>query len=146
MHPTTLLRHAAAFSLGLVACCSHAADAVDAKAMLSLAEQSGCLACHAIDKRKVGPSYAEIAQRYHGQPGALQTLQRAILDGHSGTWGIIPMPAYGGSQQVLTEQQARDLARWVLSLAPAQPGRHAPKVPGETDSSRIDLKPGGATR
>ncbi len=116
-------RAAALLCLALCAGGAHAAD-VDAAAMLSLARASGCLACHAVNQRKIGPSYTEVARRYSGQPGALQTLQNAILNGHSGTWGIIPMPAYGGSQQVLTPAQAGDLARWVLSLAAHQP---APK-------------------
>ena len=100
---------------------SHAhAASVDAAKMLDLARSSGCLACHALDHAKVAPSYAEIAKRYHGQPDAVRTLQQAILNGHSGTWGLIPMPAYGGSQNLLTAAQARDLARWVLSQAGAR--------------------------
>ncbi len=118
MTPLTTPRLLAATCLALAAGIAQAAE-IDAKAMLQLADQSGCLACHAIDKRKVGPSYAEIAARYRAQPGALRMLQDAILYGHSGSWGVIPMPAYGGAQQVLTEPQALDLARWVLSLAPA---------------------------
>lgn len=116
---TTLARIAAPLALALCAGAAHADTPVDAKAMLTLAEQSGCLACHAVDKHKVGPSYTAIAERYHGRPDALQILRNAILNGNVGTWGVIPMPSYGGSQQVLTEQQASDLARWVLSLAPA---------------------------
>lgn len=92
------------------------AAAVDSRATLALARASGCLACHAVDKPRVGPSYAAIARRFRGRADALQALQRAILDGHSGTWGIVPMPAYGGSQDILSAAQARDLARWVLSL------------------------------
>ena len=95
------------------------AATVDASRMMALAQSSGCLACHALDHRKVAPSYAALAQRFQGRPDAVQTLQNAILNGHSGTWGILPMPAYGGAQDVLTPAQAQDLARWVLSMAPA---------------------------
>ncbi len=98
---------------------AHAAG-VDATKMLDLARSSGCLACHALDHAKVGPSYAEIARRYQGRPDAVHTLQQAILNGHSGSWGLVPMPAYGGSQDLLTAAQARDLARWVLSQAGAR--------------------------
>jgi Cytochrome c551/c552 len=91
---------------------------VDAVAMLALAKSSGCLACHALQQKKIGPAYAAIAARYANKPGALVTLQRAILQGESGTWGVIPMPAYGGSQNVLTPAQAHDLAQWILGLAP----------------------------
>ncbi len=98
-----------------------AAAAPDAAAMRALARASGCLACHAIDRRRVAPSYQAIASRFAGRPGALRTLENAILNGNSGTWGVIPMPAYGGAQQLLTASQAEQLARWVLSLAPAAP-------------------------
>jgi len=91
---------------------------VDAVAMLALAKSSGCLACHALQHKKVGPSYAAIAARSANKPDALETLQNAILHGESGTWGVIPMPAYGGAQQVLTRAQAHDLAQWILGLAP----------------------------
>ncbi len=112
--------------LALPACAARAAP-VDGPAMLALARSSGCLACHALHHTKVAPSYAAIAARMQGRPDAVRTLQQAILNGHSGTWGIIPMPSYGGAQGVLTEAQARDLARWVLSQAPGpqDPG-HAP--------------------
>lgn len=100
------------------AAASAPAGKVDAVAMLALAKSSGCLACHALQQKKIGPSYAAVAARYASKPGALATLQRAILQGESGTWGVIPMPAYGGSQNVLTPAQAHDLAQWILGLAP----------------------------
>lgn len=99
---------------------SASAASVDATAMMALAQSSGCLACHALNHAKVAPSYDEIARRFHGQPNALQTLQNAILNGHSGTWGLVPMPSYGGAQNLLTPAQAEDLARWVLSMSPKQ--------------------------
>ncbi|WP_297913201.1 c-type cytochrome [Thiomonas sp.] len=96
------------------------AATVDATRMMALAQSSGCLACHALHRTKVAPSYDAIAQRFQGHADAVQTLQNAILNGHSGTWGIVPMPSYGGAQGLLTPAQAQDLARWVLSMA--QPG------------------------
>lgn len=97
---------------------SAATDAgkVDAVAALALAKSSGCLACHALQQKKIGPSYAAIAARYANNPKAAANLQHAILHGESGTWGVIPMPAYGGSQKVLTPAQAQQLARWILIL------------------------------
>lgn len=131
MHSIKLARLAVALALLATVGSARAADPVDGKAMLSLAESSGCLACHAMQRPKVGPSYAQIARRFQGQPGAVRTLQDAILNGHSGTWGIIPMPAYGGSQQVLTPDQARELARWVLAQATPAASASAPaSAPG----------------
>ena len=97
---------------------AHAAagPATNAAAMLSLAKASGCLACHAMRHKKVGPAYAAIAARYAGNAKALDILQNAILNGHVGTWGVIPMPAYGGSQQDLTPDQARQLAQWIMGM------------------------------
>ena len=105
---------------------SACAAAVDAVAMMALAQSSGCLACHALNQAKVAPSYAEIARRFHDQPNAVKTLQSAILNGHSGTWGLVPMPSYGGAQNLLTPVQAEDLARWVLSMSP----KHSPQPRG----------------
>lgn len=99
---------------------------VDAAAMMALAQSAGCLACHALHHTKVAPSYAKIARRFHGQPNALQTLQSAILNGHSGTWGLVPMPSYGGAQNLLTPTQAENLARWVLSINL----KHSPRAAG----------------
>ncbi len=93
-----------------------AGPATNDAAMLSLAKASGCLACHAMHHKKVGPAYATIAARYAGNAKALTILENAILDGHVGTWGVIPMPAYGGSQQILTPDQARQLAQWIMGM------------------------------
>lgn len=88
-------------------------------AMVRLAQSEGCFACHAIDRKKVGPAYAAVAQRYAHDPHAAAILQDAILNGHQGTWGVIPMPAYAPDGD-LNAQQALDLARWILSLEPAR--------------------------
>jgi S-disulfanyl-L-cysteine oxidoreductase SoxD len=62
---------------------------VDAAA---LARQKGCLACHAPDRKLVGPAFREIAQRYRGKPEAAALAER-VRKGSSGHWGPIPMPA-----------------------------------------------------
>jgi cytochrome c len=63
-----------------------------------------------VDKKLVGPSYQDVAAKYAGKPGAVDTLSMAILHGVSGGWGPIPMPA---NPQV-TPAQAKELAGWVL--------------------------------
>ncbi|MDY0329441.1 MAG: c-type cytochrome [Thiomonas sp.] len=87
-------------------------SAFAAEDMLALAKSKNCLACHAVDKKLVGPSYQEVAAKYAGKPGAVDTLSKAILHGVSGVWGPVPMPA---NPQV-TPAQAKQLAEWVLSL------------------------------
>ena len=78
----------------------------------ALATSKNCMACHAIDKKLVGPSYKEIAKKYAGQKDAVEQLATKITKGGSGVWGVIPMPA---NPQV-KEADAKKLADWVLSL------------------------------
>ena len=109
--PKALL--AALLLAGLPAAAQAASDA----AMHKLAASEGCFACHALHHRKVGPAYSAIAQRYAHNPQAAAILQDAILNGHQGTWGVIPMPAYAPDGD-LNPQQALDLAQWILRLKP----------------------------
>ncbi|MGA8009537.1 MAG: c-type cytochrome [Thiomonas sp.] len=93
------------------------AQAASASDMLKLAQSQGCFSCHAIDHKKVGPAYVAVAQRYAHNPNAATILQDAILNGHQGSWGVIPMPAYA-PDGYLNPHQALDLAKWILSLKP----------------------------
>jgi cytochrome c len=67
------------------------------------------VACHAIDKRIVGPSWTEIAQK-HG--GKADYLAGKIRSGGSGIWGAIPMPP-----QTLPDEEARRIASWLAAGA-----------------------------
>jgi cytochrome c len=75
-----------------------------------LAQKKGCMACHAVDKKMVGPSFQEVSRKY--QKTAAETLASSIRSGGSGRWGPIPMPA----QPHVNETEARDLARWIQTL------------------------------
>ena len=77
-----------------------------------LAQKKNCMACHAVDKKLVGPSYKDVAAKYSGQKDAVDKLAQKIMKGGSGVWGAIPMPA---NPQV-SEAEAKQLAQWVLSL------------------------------
>lgn len=107
-------RAAAALALALPMAAAQA-GAQAGPDMAPLAKSVGCFACHAVDHAKVGPAYAAIAARYAHDPNAAAVLQHAILDGHQGGWGIIPMPAYA-PDGILTPAQAGELARWILGL------------------------------
>ena len=76
----------------------------------ALATAKNCMACHAVDKKLVGPSYKEIAAKYAGQGDAADKLAGKIQKGGSGVWGPVPMPA---NTQV-SEAEAKKLAAWVL--------------------------------
>ena len=78
---------------------------------LALAKKNGCLACHAQDKKVLGPSYKDIAAKYKGQAGAETKLVAKVKNGGGGVWGPIPMPA---SAQV-SEADLHTLVKWVLS-------------------------------
>ena len=76
----------------------------------TLARDSACMSCHAIDRAVVGPAFAEVARRYASDPAAPERLAAKIRAGGSGAWGSIPMPAHAS----LAPQDALRLARWVL--------------------------------
>ncbi len=82
-----------------------------AKDMTALAQQKGCYACHDINTKKVGPAYKDIAKKYAGQPGAVDELAKKIKNGGAGNWGQVPMPP-----QNVTDEEAKELAQWILSL------------------------------
>lgn len=78
-----------------------------------LAKKNNCLACHAVDKKIVGPAYQDVAKKYAGQADAEANLTKSIKAGGSGKWGPIPMPP----QAQLSDADAKTLAAWVLSGA-----------------------------
>jgi len=77
---------------------------------LQLATSKNCMACHAVDKKLVGPSYKDIAAKYAGQADASGKLEAKVLKGGAGVWGPVPMPA---NAQV-TPAEAKQLVAWVL--------------------------------
>ncbi|MFZ3088691.1 MAG: c-type cytochrome [Methylotenera sp.] len=104
-----LLTIAAAGSM-LVAAQVNAADAAAAQA---LAQKSGCLACHSVDKKILGPAYKDVAAKYKGDKTAEAKLIAKVKAGGSGTWGPMPMPA--NSPQV-KDADIKTIVEWVLSL------------------------------
>lgn len=102
------ISHALAAAL-CAACLATAAHAADETA---LAQKSGCLACHAVDKKVVGPSYKEVANKYRGDKAAAAKLEKKVKEGGVGAWGQIPMPP---NSQV-SDADIKKLVEWVLSL------------------------------
>lgn len=85
---------------------------VDGAAAKALATKSACMACHAADKKMVGPAYKDVAAKYKGME--VDKLAASIKAGGSGKWGPVPMPA----QAALSDADAKILAAWVLAGAP----------------------------
>lgn len=90
-----------------------AAAFVTAPAMAdeALAKAKNCMACHAVDKKLVGPSFKDIAKKYAADQSAADKLAAKIIKGGAGAWGPIPMPA---NPQV-SEAESKKLVAWVLS-------------------------------
>lgn len=84
-----------------------AAGGQDVKTLLAA---NGCMACHALDQKVVGPGFAEVAARYKGKDG-VAAVAANIRSGGAGKWGPVPMPPF--SQ--LSAADAATLAKYVLS-------------------------------
>jgi cytochrome c len=95
----------------LFALVAAASVTVPALADQALATSKNCMACHAIDKKLVGPAYKDVAAKYAGDKSAADRLAAKVLKGGSGVWGPVPMPA---NPQV-SEAEAKKLVAWVLS-------------------------------
>jgi len=102
----TLVAAAAAATLASGA---HAADPAAAEA---LAKNSGCFACHTVDKKLVGPSYKEIADRYRSDKTAEANLIKKVKAGGKGAWGDIPM----SPNAHVKDEDIKTLVQWILSL------------------------------
>jgi cytochrome c len=77
----------------------------------ALATSKNCMACHAVDKKLVGPAYKDIAKKYASDKAAADMLVGKVIKGGSGTWGPVPMPA---NPQV-SEADAKKLVAWILA-------------------------------
>ncbi|MDP3628323.1 MAG: c-type cytochrome [Hydrogenophaga sp.] len=77
----------------------------------ALATSKNCMACHAVEKKLVGPSFKDITKKYAGDASAVDKLAAKIIKGGSGVWGPVPMPA---NPQV-SEADAKKLAVWSLA-------------------------------
>lgn len=94
----------------MVAGGAHAA--LDNKSAEALMKKDGCAACHAIDKKVIGPAYQDVAAKYKGDQAAAAKLVDKVKKGGVGVWGQIPMPP---NTQV-PEADIKSLVDWILTL------------------------------
>lgn len=91
--------------------------AAPAMANLDLAKASGCLACHSVDAKVVGPAWKDVAAKYKGQGDAKATLVESIKKGSKGKWtavtGGVPMPPYSPR---VSDENINKLADFILGL------------------------------
>lgn len=98
---------AVVFAAGLLA-----TGAVRADAGEDLMKKSGCTACHAVDKKIVGPAYKEVAAKYRGNAGAAAMLAEKVKKGGTGAWGPVPMPA----NAAVSDADIKTLVAYILAL------------------------------
>ena len=85
---------------------------VDPKAAEALMQKSGCVACHAVDKKVIGPAYKEVAAKYKSDKDAATKLAAKVKAGGQGVWGPVPMPP---NAQV-SDADIKTLVGWILTL------------------------------
>ncbi len=61
--------------------------------MPAVAKKNNCTACHAVDKKVVGPAWKDVAAKYKGDAAVWDKIATKIKKGGSGVWGSMPMPA-----------------------------------------------------
>lgn len=95
------------FAVGL-----HAAGIAQAADQTSLAAAKGCMACHDVKAKSLGPAFNQVAMRYSTKD--TEMLAKRVLEGGSGSWGNVPMPS--NATTGVTEADARKLVGWILTL------------------------------
>ncbi len=94
---------------GLIGLAAPAAQAADGAA---LAQKAGCMACHGVDKKILGPAFKDVGAKYKGQGDASAKLIDKVKKGGSGVWGPMPMPPNAGK---LSDDEFKSVVDWVLS-------------------------------
>ena len=90
-----------------------AKPAAAANPNLELATKNGCMACHGVNSKIVGPGYNEVLARYKDQADAEDRLFAKVKAGGQGVWGSIPMPPNGH----MKDEDIKSLVKWILSGA-----------------------------
>ncbi|HYT98138.1 MAG TPA: c-type cytochrome [Casimicrobiaceae bacterium] len=88
------------------------AASLDMAAAEAMMKKDGCTACHAVDKKIIGPSYQEVAAKYKGDKDAPAKLAKKVKEGGSGVWGQVPMPP----NATTSDADVKALVDWILTL------------------------------
>lgn len=86
--------------------------AAPASANEALLKKNNCTACHAIDKKLVGPAYKEVAKKYAGQANAGATLAEKVKKGGKGNWGQVPMPP----NPAVSDADIAEMIKYIMTL------------------------------
>jgi cytochrome c len=98
-------------TLTAIAALALAAAALPAAASEDLAKKYACTACHAVDKKLVGPAYKDVAAKYAKDPKAPAMLHDKVKKGGVGAWGQVPMPPNAS----VPDEDVKKLVAWVLA-------------------------------
>jgi cytochrome c len=91
---------------------AHHAGAADPRSAESIASSNGCLACHSVDKKVIGPGFKEIAAKYRADKGASANLAQKVKMGSKGAWGEVPMPPNAH----VKDDEIKAVVNWILAL------------------------------
>lgn len=85
-----------------------------AQADEAIIKKARCVSCHAVDQKRVGPAYIDVANKYRNDAGAEARLIAKVRNGGTGVWGEIPMPPNPADR--LSDEDLKKAVRWILSL------------------------------
>jgi len=99
-------------ALAAMATLSTSALAVDATVAMELAKKNGCLACHSLDKKLVGPAWNDVGKKYAGDSAAAEQLALKVKKGTKGVWGPVPMPP----NVTVKNDDIKTMVQYILTL------------------------------
>lgn len=79
---------------------------------LAKLKTSDCTTCHMVERKIVGPSYADVASKYESTEENIEKLAQKVIEGGVGVWGEVPMPPH----PTLSMEDAKDMVAYVLLL------------------------------
>ncbi len=111
------MKSLSSMAIGVLIASATSAAVISAPASAStgvdLTQKNGCMACHGVDKKILGPAFKDVAKKYKGNADAGALLAKKVKDGGSGVWGPVPMPANGGK---INDADIKTMVDYVLSL------------------------------
>src|SRR4029079_3018945 len=113
LNPGDSMKHVPiALAVAVLLAAGNASAALDTAAAEAMMKKDGGAACHAVDKKLVGPAYVEVAAKYKGDKDAVAKLTKKVKEGGSGVWGQIPMPP----NVAIPTADITELVTWILTL------------------------------
>jgi cytochrome c len=104
----------------------------------ALVTASDCFNCHAIESKIIGPAFVDVADKYRGQPGALEISVQRVLNGSTKVWGEIPMLPHPQH----TPDEIGIMLRWVFGLEKDKGGPALVRGLSGDITAPVDSRPG----